>query len=475
MGKSRRRLQDLPYHIQEKIWIFVIDDWEPQVLFLEIDGLRNVPAKPFRDMASDTFRYLALEGRSGSKVPISDPEVMNSFLTRQMLSKSTWRVRFLGSLCANSRHTITKAFPHILGLRFMHPLNREKHGVRRKGALVNSHLRFNGDTDLCVVSAQWEKQTHYLGNQKSIRGAFKHIRNLGLDLGTLWNDRLLQTLDSSFRTDPSEVLRSDPRSIHRSHRPDPHISFPPWGYINAPHINSDSPLPPLPRRCEWRLSCGCWASNSQMNAPQPPRGCHGVCRIEPLPKFINALPKVRTLVLIDMNNPIGFPPRAVGAHRELFLSGLVGKNALIELGDGKYTISNAGIGREVVLPPGRSTLNYIRYWWRGNFPYPEFMREVNSIKFMRPIKNHTPPWKRDDWVRSSDIDIPYIYELEEEPTPTPNRKRSRESPSPDGSRKRRDVGHSPGFRGVSNGNGGRTRSRGRRRGRRRGRKRNSGC
>lgn len=286
-----------------------------------------------------------------------------------------------------------------------------------------------------------------------------------MDLGTLWNDRLLQRLDSLFRTDPGELLRSDPRGLYESRPPSRPRTF--WGFqVHGLALN--------PREDEWRQACGCWIPDFQhedddwIPGPPPWPPCRLVCRREPLPVFVNALPKVRTLVLTAMDNPIKWPRRAAMAHRELFSSWHDGKHALITAGEDRYSITNPIYrGADVSLP----TLERIKSEWRRKFPYLERMPKVR-VKYMRPIEGPWRPRKRDDSrrpFRSSDTDIPYIYEIKE-PAPTSSRKRPRHSSGSQGNRKRRRTGHSSSSGGRSDGKDGRAKSRGRSRGRSRKRK-----
>lgn len=463
MNGPPMRLQDLPYDISERVRGFIIGALEPQVLFLEVDGLKNDPAKLFRDMDSDTYKYIDLEGRKGSEVGVADTEAPNSSVSRQRLVLSTWRVRLLGSFCTNSPQAIMKTYPHVLGLRFMHRLNKAKDVGRIRGIADDGLLRFNCDTDHCIIfAAQWERQTHFLRNQHNVKGAFKHIRNLGLDLLTLWNDRLLQALDSFFLSDSVEILRADPRGASQ------------FGYTFLRGFELHD-RPPNPRRLEWRGACRCRDPDLQSDdadwiagGPPPRPPCPFVCRREPLPVFTNALPRVRTLVFTDMDSPIKSPKKAAKAHGELFSPGHDGKHALITDGEKQYSVTNPFYRRAAVR---LSTPECIRSGWNSKFPYLRAMPKAR-IKYMRPIREARRLRERDDSsrpFRSNDTDIPYIFEVEE-PQPTSSRKRSRHSSGSEGDRKRQRQNHSSSSGGGSGGKGRRRKSRGRSRGRRRSRK-----
>ena len=184
------RLQELPFHVQEEIWRDVLDDIKPQVLFLELDALKGVPRKPYRDTASSTYQRLepSLWRAKGDAQLADITRATDALTSRQKLRLSTQMVRFFGSLCTNSRRIIIKAFPHTVGLGFAQRSNKKVDSGPR-----NNILRFNGDTDICVISAaQWEQQIHFLRNKDSISPAVKLIKNWGLSLETLWNDRIIQ-------------------------------------------------------------------------------------------------------------------------------------------------------------------------------------------------------------------------------------------------------------------------------------------
>ena len=182
--------------------------------------------------------------------------------------------------------------------------------------------------------------------------------------------------------------------------------------------------------------------------------------------FIKALPNVRTLVLSDMDNPIRLPRNAPRAQRELFSSLQDRKHALITAGEDRYSITDPVYRKSHVLLP---TLQRIQLKWRSSFPYLGRMGGGVQIKYMRPIKRFGHPRKTDDShrpFRSSDTDIPYVYEIQD-PPPAPNRTRTRDRSGDGGARKKQRTGPLSSDGGRSNGQGRRRRGRGQRGGRRR--------
>lgn len=362
----------------------------------------------FRDGISDTYKWLTTEGCSGQEPKIAETEATNRLVSRERLRISTWRVRYLACLCKNSREAILRSYPHVLGLGFTHSQCRSKNLGSEDGV-----IRFNGDTDLLVLSAaQWERQIHFLRNKEAMIGVFKNVRNLGLDAGTMWNDRHLQTLDSSFLMEPGAILRStSPRELV-----DGDLTDAPGRVIPG--------VEPNPRFGDWVQACGCsdpdrasedadW--NRDASETPPLRPCVTVCRREPLPVFLKALPNLRTLVLTLMDNPTRRRRNYSRVKKETFSIRQRGKHVLTS--DNEDTYSVIAYPTSVLVPNEKSLrpLRSIESFWRVAFPYTHYMSNM-TVKIMRPINRTTQPSSPStDHFLSIDADVPYVYPLDNDP------------------------------------------------------------
>lgn len=405
---GRPRLQELPFHIQEAIWRSVILDLEPQTLFLELDELKDVPRKPYHDTVTALYKHLeSYLDSANPTVRLANIEDTNSMISRRTLRISTRMVRFFGSLCANSRRATIEAFPHTVGLGFAKRSNKKE-----DASLRNSILRFSGAKDLCVISAaQWEQQVHFLRNKHTIAPSVGFIKNWGLDLETLWNDRVLQIVHARQKADPLDTWQHLER-----HTPLYIAMLPLWPLeYNFPGGRLDS------RQYDWKGSCGCSASGARQadsdwnpSAWEPPsptvevpgvqRGwelpCREVCKREPLPTFICSLPNIRTLVLVATDDPITLP---AGVDVGSGFSSSEGYSP-VRAGNEMYVRRELDRGNPDFLP---SVLNSIRKHWRLGFPYQERIPNAR-IELMRRVTvketGHEPTP-----TTTRDTDIPFIF------------------------------------------------------------------
>lgn len=114
-------------------------------------------------------------------------QVASKYFNRKRLTASTWPARWLGSICSRSRYHVVQHLPDVVGLTFR---TRRPDGTKND-AIGDYRLRFNGAKDLCVIAAaQWERQIHVLRNPDPIISTLHSLRNIGLDLETLVDDRV---------------------------------------------------------------------------------------------------------------------------------------------------------------------------------------------------------------------------------------------------------------------------------------------
>lgn len=191
-------------------------------------------------------------------------KVAHKFFNRRRLSVSTWPARWLGSICARSREHVVRHLPDVVGLTFR---TRRPDGTKNeaKGSYL---LRLNGEKDLCVIAAaQWERQIHFLRNPDPIISTLHSLRNIGLDLETLVDDRV--------------------RRLHHRH---------------SACLCDD---PDIPAEVDWLLGdiAGTLRADLQhhLGWPSP---CTFGCQQDPFMSFINELPNIESLVFTATTQPL---------------------------------------------------------------------------------------------------------------------------------------------------------------------------
>ena len=191
-------------------------------------------------------------------------KVSSKYFNRRRLSVSTWPARWLGSICSRSRYHVIRHLPDVVGLTFR---TRCPNGTKNE-AKGNYLLRLNGTKDLCVIAAsQWERQIHFLRNPGPIISTLHSLRNIGIDLETLVDDRVRRR-----HSGPSTCLCDDPE---------------------------------IPADVDWPL--GGVASTLRADLEDHvgwPSPCTFGCQLDPFMSFVTELPNIESLVFTATSQPL---------------------------------------------------------------------------------------------------------------------------------------------------------------------------